>query len=187
MRQHHPAAGPELPAEERSYRAARASVDDARGRLSAVLTDRHSSAAVRAAASDLAVALSAAVAVVRSRLQCAQACPARQGHRRGHPREVQPRVSAWSGELVRLSEIAVWLRLVTIDEPGVRAPSVVRIGSRAALAPHVAGLVFEPDDLVGSTLHQPRIGVDLEAVIDGGTDQMITLTRDSRTAATLAA
>jgi hypothetical protein len=46
----------------------------------------------------------------------------------------------------------------------VHLPTTVRVGTYAANGPHIAGLGFSAGDL--AELHEPRIGVDLPAVID---------------------
>jgi hypothetical protein len=56
-------------------------------------------------------------------------------------------------------------RMEQADDHGVMVPSAVQIGTRAA-HPMQAGTEFEPEDLVAARLRQPRIGVDLEDVVD---------------------
>jgi hypothetical protein len=91
----------------------------------------------------------------------------RRWGRRTAVRTVSPDVDRWSVELVRLSEIQVWLRRTTLDDLGVHIPTVVRVASRAASGPHIAGMVMGADEPVESSLRDGRIGVALLDVVDG--------------------
>lgn len=154
------------------YRTERRRVDDAYRRTLGDTCVPRCPAEARTAAEELSRALRAATATVSRALQAAAATPAgsarRRGRRRKATRTVPPAVRFWSNELVRLAEIDVWLRRETLDEIGVHVPGAVRVGSRAANGPHIAGLVADPDDLVAATLHQPWIGVDLQGTVDAG-------------------
>lgn len=153
------------------YRTERRRVDDAYRRTLGDTCVPRCPAEARTAAEELSRALRAATATVSRALQ-AVAPPAgsarRRGRRRKATRTVPPAVRFWSNELVRLAEIDVWLRRETLDEIGVHVPGAVRVGSRAATGPHIAGLVADPDDLVAARLHQPWIGVDLQGIVDAG-------------------
>ncbi len=154
------------------YAADRARVEASYRRMRDVTAAPHTPADARQAANELTVALRQATATVTRALRIAEPTtapslrhPARRRRRatRAIPAGVQP----WSAELVRLTDIGMWLIRTTLDDPGVHVAHTVRVGSRAANGPHIAGMVFEPDDLVAATLHEPRIGVDLQAIIDG--------------------
>lgn len=147
-----------------AYRRRRDRVDAAHVRLSAVSDRPHVPAAARAAAQELTAALDDATAFAVAALRHAERTT---GPRSRRTRDVpHTEVRRWTAELVRLAAIEQWLRRVTLDDPGVRFASTVRVGSRAANGPHVAGLEAEPRDLVDATLHAPRIGVDLRALVD---------------------
>lgn len=118
-------------------------------------------------ATDLAAALRQATATVARALRITEPPPPPSTwHRRWRRPRATRCARPWSVELVRLTDIGVWLRRSTLEDPGVRVPTTVRVGSRAANGPHIAGMVFEPDDLVAPTLREPRIGVDLQAIIE---------------------
>lgn len=154
-----------------SYTEQRDRVDAAYRRMREVEFAAHPPAQARQAAEELVAALAAAAGTVAHRLEPttqAETVPIwRRLGRRKAVRTVPRSVQAWLTEFVRLAEIGVWLRRVTADEPGVLIPTVVRVGSRAATGPHVAGLVAEPQSLIDATLHEPRIGRDLQAIVDG--------------------
>jgi hypothetical protein len=139
------------------YHAARARVADAHRRMREVEAGPHTPGDARTASHELNAALREAKAMVTRTLQQ----PGLDTTRR-----VSPDVAAWSAELVRLSELDVWLRRTTLDDLGVHVPTTVRVGCRAANGPHIAGMVADPDDLVAATLHDPRIGIDLQSVVD---------------------
>jgi hypothetical protein len=82
-------------------------------------------------------------------------------------RSVPPDVAAWSAELMRLTQIGVWLRRTTLDDPGVHVPATVLVANYAATGPHIPGLEFEAEDDVRS--REPRIGVDLQRIVDRDT------------------
>ncbi|HET7311170.1 MAG TPA: hypothetical protein VFJ17_07580 [Mycobacteriales bacterium] len=155
------------------YLAARRRVDDAYRRMSALEARPHRPADARLAAAELTRALRAATAAAARALQVPDsmsgAAP-RPGRRaRTATGGAAPASGFWAAELVRLTEIGVWLRRASLDDLGVHVPASVRVGSRAANGPHIAGLVADPDDLVAATLHEPWIGVDLLEVVDGPT------------------
>lgn len=147
-----------------AYRLHRERVDAAHDRMRLIVARPHPPAAARAAAQELSIAVDAAKAVVIAALRAAEPAGVAADQGRKVPR---PDVRRWIAELVRLAAIDQWLRRVTLDDPGVRFATTVRVGSRAANGPHVAGLEAEPRDLVAATLHAPRIGVDLRALVDG--------------------
>lgn len=110
-----------------------------------------------------------ATAITTRELQAAvptEPPPRRRLRRRQASRALPPARGAWAAELVRLRQIGVWLRRITLDDLGTHVPTTVRVASRAATGPHIAGLEFEPADRTAG-LHEPRIGVDLQAVVDG--------------------
>jgi hypothetical protein len=152
---------------ERSYGACRAGVDRAQRRMQTITGGPHAPADTRQAAAELTAALrEATTAATRLARQSQPPTSSPRGRwRHLHAsRAAAPAVARWSTELVRLAEIAVWLRRTTLDELGVHLPSTVRVGTYAANGPHIAGLGFSTGDL--AELHEPRIGVDLPAVID---------------------
>lgn len=153
------------------YAPRRAEVDAAYRRMRELGSVPHSPAEARRAATELETVLREATATAGQALRSDPPQPplrsVRARRRRGVSLAVPATVIAWTAELVRLSEIGVWLRRSTLDELGVHVPYTVRVGSRAATGPHIPGLVFEPDDLVAATIHQPRIGAPLQEIIDG--------------------
>ena len=154
---------------ETDYRVQRARVDTSYQRVREIVARSHRPLQVRDAARELTLALRAATATATRALQEVSAATAhpsprhRPGRRRAD-RRVPGDVRRWSAELVRLAEIAVWLRRTTLDEPGVHIPTTVRVASYAATGPHVPGLGFGGDVDAQS---QARIGIDLAATIDG--------------------
>lgn len=160
------------------YDAEKRRVDEARRRMLRLTAAPHRAAEVRAAADELTRALRGATALANRALQEAgttAAAPSRlsglcRRHRKA-TRTVPPAIGFWTAELLRLADVQVWLRRETLDDLGVHLPAAVRVGSRAANGPRIAGLVAEPDDLVAATLHQPCIGVDLQATVDAAVDE----------------
>lgn len=154
-----------------SYAAARRRVDAAHHRMRATMARPHSPLDARQAGRDLTVALREASTLANRALQLslatAPSAPRRGLLRRKATRSLPASVQVWSTELARLAQVGVWLRTVTAEDPGVLVPTAVRVGSRAANGPHIAGMVAEPKSLVAATLHKPRIGVDLRRVVDG--------------------
>lgn len=155
----------------RGYDAERSRVDAAHQRMRAITAVPHPPAQAREAARELTTALRAATATVSRTVQAATLtippAPRHQLGRRKADRSVPPAVRPWSAELVRLAEISVWLRRVTLDDPGVHLPRTVRVANYAAKGPHIAGLDFgnQAADRPGG----PRIGIDFAAVIDATT------------------
>lgn len=154
------------------YTGERARVDTAYQRMLAITAVRHTPADARQAAADLAAAIRTATTTATEALRLvapvAPLPPRRRlrRHRRASRGASTP-VGAWSVELVRLSQIAVWLRRETLDDLGVHIPTVVRVSSLAALGPRIPGMGAEPAGPVGAaTVDEPRIGVDLAAIID---------------------
>jgi hypothetical protein len=157
-----------MAAQERTYEAYRARVDGARRRMQTILGGPPAPADVRQAAAELSIALHDATTAVAQLLRQSQTPPAPPSvrwRRRHASRASTPFVARWSAELVRLSDMAVWLRRTTLDDLGVHLPTTVRVGNYAANGPRIAGLGFGTGDL--AELHLPRIGVDLPAVVDG--------------------
>ncbi len=146
------------------YQVHRLRVEAARERMRLVVARPHPPAVARLAAAELEAALAQARQAVLESLRAAEAATSADARRRTPPSGDRRR---WIAELVRLASVDQWLRRVTLDDPGVRFATTVRVGSRAASGPHVAGLEAEPRDLVAATLHEPRIGVDLRALVDG--------------------
>jgi hypothetical protein len=150
------------------YAAHRDRVAAATDRMRELCARRHTPAEARPAATALTVALRDATAVVVHALRLAgPPAPLRPRRRWRRPtanRTAPPAVRQWSAELLRLSEIGVWLRRTTLDDPGVHVPTVVRVANYAATFPHVAGLGFGADD--DTQASTPHIGVDLQATID---------------------
>jgi hypothetical protein len=173
MRHHQPSCDVALAtsataAHEQSYRACRAGVDRARRRMQTITGGPHAPADTRQAAAELTAALrEATTAATRLARQSQPPTSSPRGwwRHRHASRAAAPAVARWSTELVRLAEIAVWLRRTTLDELGVHLPTTVRVGTYAANGPHIAGLGFSAGDL--AELHEPRIGVDLPAIVDG--------------------
>lgn len=150
------------------YDATQVRVDAAYRRMRQIEAAGHAPADARTAADELASALREATATVISALRLLETrtpAPYRRLHR--HPkatRSVSSDVVAWSAELMRLTQIGVWLRRTTLDDPGVHVPATVRVANYAAKGPHIAGLESEAEDDVRS--REPRIGVDLQTILD---------------------
>lgn len=150
------------------YAAQRARVDHARRRMMSISGTPHAPADARHAAAELTAALREAATSAARLLRQAQPprIPAQGRWRHRHAtRAATPAVARWSSELVRLSEIAVWLRRTTLDDLGMRIATTVRVGNYAANGPHIAGLGLDAGDL--AELREPRIGVDLPTIVDG--------------------
>lgn len=152
------------------YAAERTFVDTSFVRMRAVTAGRHTPADARRAANDLAAALRTATATATEALRLTAPAAHRPRRRlRRHRRaslDVPAPLRAWSAELVRLTRIAVWLRRETLDDLGVHVPTVVRVGSLAAIGPHIPGMGAEPAARAGGPAEEPRIGLDLAAVVD---------------------
>lgn len=151
-----------------TYDVRRARVDTAHRRMQEITSVRHAPIDARQAAVELDAALREATRTAAEALRSAgpiDTDPRRLLRRRKATRGVAPLVRLWSIELLRLSEIAVWLRRTTLDDPGVHLPATVRVADYAAIGPHIAGVGFDNDATVGYRV--PRIGVALEEVIDG--------------------
>ena len=120
------------------YEQRRLRVDRAYRKMQATAGSGHPPAETRRCAADLASALGDAVATASEALGLLRqpVAPPRRWRRRKAVRTVSPDVHRWSVELVRLSEMQVWLRRTTLDELGVHIPTVVRFASRAASGPH---------------------------------------------------
>ena len=150
------------------YDATRARVDNAYRRMRELDSARHAPADARAAAEELDAALRAATVTVASTLRLldshAQAPRHRWHRRRKATRSVPPDVAAWSTELVRLTQIGVWLRRATLENLGVHVPTTVRVANSGAIGPHIPGLGFDTDK--AAHLRDARIGVDLQASVD---------------------
>ena len=154
---------------ETEYDAARARVEAALRRMRAIEAAGHAPADARAASDELAVALREATVTVSLALRLLDArAPAAHRRLRGRPkatRSVPSDVAAWSSELVRLTQIGVWLRRVTLDDLGVHVPKTVRVANYAATGPHIPGVDFGSPAVADA--RGPLIGIDLPAVIDG--------------------
>ena len=153
---------------ETGYDAARARVDKAYQRMREIEAAQHAAADARTTSYELFAALRQATAMAASALRLLDArtpAPRRGLHR--HPkatRSVPADVAAWSAELVRLTQIGVWLRRTTLDDPGVHVPATVRVANYAATGPHTPGLEFEAE--VDARSREARIGVDLQMIVD---------------------
>lgn len=148
------------------YVVRRDRVDAAYDRMWTLTAQRHSAAEMRAAAARLSEAVRVATAAVLNELKAGAPAadrPRRRWRRRKVSNAPSPAERPWSAELMRLTGIEVWLRRTTLDDPGVHVPMTVRVGNYAALGPHIAGLGFDSGD---ARLGEPRIGVDLQAVLD---------------------
>lgn len=151
------------------YKTTRSRVDASERRLRAVIAASYGPAAVREAAKELADALRDASAIVVWTLRELRQEAPREGRRRRRrkaTRAAPTEIARWSAELMRLSEIRVWLRRTTLDQPGVHVPATVQVSSRAATGPHSAGMMAEPDNVVAFPAGGPRIGVDVGAIVD---------------------
>lgn len=73
----------------------------------------------------------------------------------------------WQRELTRLSSAGQLHLMQERDDLGCVLPETVRVGSRAATGPAQPGVQFEAASHVTAELAQPRIGLDLRAVVDG--------------------
>jgi hypothetical protein len=145
-----------------------ARVEEAERRMRTIAARRHTPAEARDAARELSLTLGTATAAVVRALRVvapAPTPPRRWQRHANHP--VTAAMQRSTAALGRLTGIGVWLRRTTLDDLGVHLPTTVRIGSRAASGPHIAGIDYEPADPAAATLHQPLIGVDLPAVVDG--------------------
>lgn len=164
----HQEHGPQAGIVKSTYDVRRARVDTAHRRMRAITSVGHAPIDARQAAVELDAALREATSAAAEALRSAEPIedrPRRHLRRRKATRAVAPLVRLWSIELLRLSEIAVWLRRTTLDDPGVHLPATVRVADYAAIGPHIAGVGFDNDATVGYRV--PRIGVALEEVIDG--------------------
>lgn len=89
-----------------------------------------------------------------------------------------PLARTWEEERDGLCTLRERYRLTAAGTPGVRQPAAVRPATRAALAPHIAGLEAEP---VAPPPGRPEIGVDLARALQGvarrtGTPPALTAT-----------
>jgi hypothetical protein len=162
------APGPQVGSTKSAYDARRARVEEAHLRMQEISSGGRVPADARQAAAELDEALRDATVAAALALRSAEPIESRPraGLRRPKAtRAMAPVVRLWSIELLRLSEIAVWLRRTTLDDPGVQLPATVRVADYAALGPHIAGVGFDNDPAVSH--RAPRIGVALEDVIDG--------------------
>ena len=150
------------------YRDTRARVDDAYRRMREIEAAAHVAGVARSTSYELTSTLRDASAMVISALRMLDARPPLPRHRlHGRPkatRSVPSDVQSWSAELLRLTQIDVWLRRTTLDDPGVHVPTTVRVANYAATGPHIPGLEFEPE--VDERSREPRIGVDLQTIVD---------------------
>lgn len=153
------------------YDATRARVDKAYRRMREIEAAGHAPADARTTSYELLAALREATAMAASALRLLERrAPAPHHRLRRHPkatRSVPPEVAAWSAELVRLTQIGVWLRRTTLDDPGVHVPTTVQVANYAATGPHMPGLEFETEADARSL--EPRIGVDLQTIVDRDT------------------
>ena len=118
--------GPQVGSTKSVYDARRARVDKAHLRMQEISSRQHPPADARQAAAELDEALRDATVVAAEALRSAE--PIESGPRKGlrrrkATRAMAPLVRLWSIELLRLSEIAVWLRRTTLDDPGVHLPA----------------------------------------------------------------
>jgi hypothetical protein len=161
-------AGPALAGLIGAYVDERSRVDATYTRMRALAAAPHGPAEARVATQELTDAVRQATTTVARTLRLLEPVPARRRlpRRRLASRSVPVDVAGWSAELVRLTQIGVWLRRTTLDELGAHVPTAVRVGSRAANGPHIAGMIANPDGLAVQTTHEPRIGVDLQVILD---------------------
>ena len=149
------------------YEQRRLRVNRAYQQMQATAVSGHPPAVARRCSAELASALRDATATASQILGVLRpVASSRLRRRRKAVRTVPPDVRQWSVELVRLSEIDVWLRRTTLDDLGVHVPTTVRVASRAATGPHIAGMVMGDEEPVGSIRRDGRIGVALLNVID---------------------
>ena len=151
------------------YDATQARVEAAYRRMREIEADRHAPADARTASDELAATLREATATASLALRLLDArAPAPHQRLHRHPkalRSVPPDVAAWSAELMRLTQIGVWLRRTTLDDHGVHVPTTVRVANYAATGPHIPGVDFGNQATVDR--HDPQIGIDLPAAVDG--------------------
>jgi len=153
------------------YESARTRVHAAYGKMRTALQPSYGPVDTRAAATELAEALrdatTAAVEYLR-RLQEEEPRQRRGRRRRKATRAVSADVAAWSAELLRLTQISVWLRRATLDQPGVHIPTTVEFGDHAATGRDAVPVVADSDRLTPSGSSGRLIGnVDLRAIVDG--------------------
>lgn len=152
------------------YGATQARVEAAYQRMREIEATRHAPTDARTASDELAAALREATATTSLALRLLDArAPAPHHRMHHHPkaiRSVPPDVAAWSAELVRLTQIGVWLRRTTLDDPGVHVPTTVRVANYDATGPHIPGVDF--GNQAAADRPGPRIGIDLSATVDGG-------------------
>ncbi len=148
-----------------SYRSQRERVAEARRRLETVLAGPHRPGAARTAGRALSQALQEASAAAVECLRVgSRVCATSGGTAVRAPDPAA--VARCTAQLVELGLVRTWLTQALRDDPGADVATTVQVGSRAATGPHVAGLEAEPRDFVAARLHEPRIGVALQQVVD---------------------
>lgn len=86
-------------------------------------------------------------------------------HGGGRKAFTAPEVRHWQDYANTLRTLRERHRMEQADDHGVLLSSAVQIGSRAA-HPMQAGTEFESEEFVAEHLREPRIGVNLERVVD---------------------
>jgi hypothetical protein len=165
----HERAEPSIATLHSLYGQRRLRVASAYQKMQAIAVGIHQPAEARQCAADLASAIGDATATASQALGMLRQPVASRRRWRRHKavRTVPSDVRRWSVELLRLTEIDEWLRRTTLDDLGVHLPTVVRVASRAASGPHIAGMVMGADEPVESILRDGRIGIALLDVVDG--------------------
>ena len=121
------------------YRHRLLEVHHAYQKVQAAITSGHDPAVTRRCSRELASALREATATASQAIAMLRVPTAASGRWRRHKvtRTVSPEIRRWSVELVRLSQIAVWLRRTTLDELGVHLAAVTPSPTWMAAPPHV--------------------------------------------------
>lgn len=135
-------------------------VDESLHRLQVVLAGGHSPGRARAAYGRAEQALMAAIRSRSTATTATDSATAGGGAGVGATAQVQ------------LAEVLERLRFAWLDEPGVQAPTTVRVRSHAATGPHLPGMDFDPrDPLDGPPGGFTGMGIDLAATVDTATER----------------
>ena len=150
------------------YETARTRVHTAYRKMRTLMRPNYAPPDVRAAAAELAEAVRDATAIAVRYLRRLQEEAPQTGRGRRHrkaTRAVPTEFAAWSAELFRLTQISVWLRGTTLDQPGVHIPTTVKFSGDAGDG--ADRVLEEPSKLSTSGPSEARIGgVDLRAIVD---------------------
>lgn len=151
------------PATHRGYRNLTSRIDRAAERLRRAL-ERPKAAAVRRAYVELEHAIGHAIEFVEDRVRLPY-----RGLRPPPAMHLDPfAADAWHRELERLRDTREHVRFAALDDPHYGIPTV-RVATRAATRPHLAGLRSYEHDATPPP--QNEMGIDLEAVVEAVWDR----------------